>query len=222
MEKTNLENLAVHQASSEEIINSSLVINKLQKRSLKEILAKYSDSTVANQTNVIERAAEAIGLIPNIQVEKTVTINRPANELYNYWRNLTNLPNFMKHLKSVTNIDQTGQKSHWVANAPLNLNVEWDAQIVKDEPEHLIAWSAIDNSDIDNCGFVRFQPATGNRGTEVKVVLEYQPLGGTFTNIIAKLFGESPQEQIGDELNRFKQLMETGEIATTEGQPKGS
>ncbi|MGL5079802.1 MAG: SRPBCC family protein, partial [Waterburya sp.] len=132
MEKTNLENLAVHQASSEEIINSSLVINKLQKRSLKEILAKYSDSTVANQTNVIERAAEAIGLIPNIQVEKTVTINRPANELYNYWRNLTNLPSFMKHLKSVTNIDQTGQKSHWVANAPLNLNVEWDAQIVKD------------------------------------------------------------------------------------------
>jgi uncharacterized membrane protein len=222
MEQTKSGNFAEHQVTREEIINSSLVIKNLQQHSLKEILAKYSDTTVTEQTNLIERAAEAIGLMPNIQVEKTVTINRPANELYNYWRNLTNLPNFMKHLKSVTNKDQTGQVSHWVANAPLDLNVEWDAQIVKDEPDHLIAWSALENADIDNCGFVRFQPATANRGTEVKVVLEYQPPGGALTNAIAKLFGESPQEQIGDELNRFKQLMETGEIATTKGQPKGS
>ncbi len=222
MEQINSENIAEHQFTSEEIINSPLVIKKLQQHSLKEVLAQYSNVTLAEQTNLIERAAEAIGLMSNIQVEKTVTINRPASELYNYWRNFTNLPNFMKHLKSVTNLDQTGQRSHWVANAPLNLNVEWDAQIVKDEPEHLIAWSALENADIDNSGFVRFQPATANRGTEVKVVLEYQPPGGVLTNIIAKLFGESPQEQIGDELNRFKQLMETGEIATTKGQPKGS
>jgi uncharacterized membrane protein len=222
MEQTHSKNFAERQVTSEKIINSFLVIKNLQKHSLKEILAKYSNTTLPEQTNLIERTAEAIGLMPNIQVEKTVTIDRPASELYSYWRNLTNLPNFMKHLKSVTNQDQTGQKSHWVANAPLDLNVEWDAQIVKDEPDHLIAWSALENADIDNCGFVRFQPATGNRGTEVKVVLEYQPLGGALTNIIAKLFGESPQEQIGDELNRFKQLMETGEIATTKGQPKGS
>jgi uncharacterized membrane protein len=222
MKQTNSGNFADYQVTSEEIINSTLVIKNLQQHSLKETLAKYSDTSLAEQTNLIERAAEAVGLMPNIQVEKTVTINRPASELYNYWRNLTNLPNFMKHLKSVTNQDQTGQVSHWVANAPLNFNVEWDAQIVKDEPDHLIAWSALENADIDNCGFVRFQPATANRGTEVKVVLEYQPPGGALTNAIAQLFGESPQEQVGDELNRFKQLMETGEIATTKGQPKGS
>ncbi len=128
----------------------------------------------------------------------------------------------MTHLKSITNKDEAGKVTHWVTNAPLDLSVEWDAEIVKDEPDRLIAWSALENADIDNCGFVRFQPATGNRGTQVKVVLEYQPPGGALTNAIAKLFGESPQEQIGDELNRFKQLMETGEIATTEGQSHGS
>jgi uncharacterized membrane protein len=216
--RTNIDNLLTSQA----IINSSLVIKNLQQHSLKEVLADYTNRKQLAQPSLIDRAAEAIGLTPNIQVEKTVTIERPVSELYDYWRNLTNLPNFMGHLKSVTNKNEAGTLSHWVANAPLNLSVEWDAEIIQDEPEHLIAWSALDNADIANCGLVRFQPATGNRGTQVKVVLEYQPPGGALTNAIAKIFGESPQEQIGDELNRFKQLMETGEIATTKGQPKGS
>jgi uncharacterized membrane protein len=216
--RTNIDNLLTSQA----IINSPLVIKNLQQHSLKEVLADYSNPQQLAQPSLIDRAAEAIGLTPNIQVEKTVTIERPASELYSYWRNLSNLPNFMGHLKSVTNKNEAGTVSHWVANAPLDLSVEWDAEIIQDEPDHLIAWNALDNADIANCGFVRFQPATGNRGTQVKVVLEYQPPGGALTNAIAKLFGESPQQQIGDELNRFKQLMETGEIATTKGQPKGS
>lgn len=216
--RTNIDNLLTSQA----IINSPLVIKNLQQHSLKEVLADYSNRKQLTETSLIDRASEAIGLTPNIQVEKTVTIERPASELYSYWRNLTNLPNFMGHLKSVTNKNEAGTVSHWVANAPLDLSVEWDAEIIKDEPDHLIAWNALDNADIANCGFVRFQPATGDRGTQVKVVLEYQPPGGALTNAIAKLFGESPQQQIGDELNRFKQLMETGEIATTKGQPKGS
>ena len=208
--------------TSEQIINSSLVIANLHERSVKEVLADYSGCQKLSATNLIDRAASAIGLSPNIQVEKSVIIDRPASELYNYWRDFTNLPSFMGHLKSVTNKNDAGTVSHWVANAPLDMTVEWDAEIIKDEAEHLIAWNALDNADIDNCGFVRFQPATGNRGTQVKVVLEYQPPGGALTDAIAKLFGESPQEQIGDELNRFKQLMETGEIATTQGQPQGS
>jgi uncharacterized membrane protein len=226
MEKTNRTNTNIDNSlSSEAIINSPLVIKNLQQHSLKEVLADYSNHSNYKQTSqpsLIERASEAIGLTPNILVEKTVTIDRPASELYSYWRDLTKLPTFMGHLKSVTNKNEAKTLSHWVANAPLNSRVEWDAEIIKDEPEHLIAWSALDNADIANCGFVRFQPATGNRGTQVKVVLEYQPPGGALTNAIAKIFGESPQEQIGDELNRFKQLMETGEIATTKGQPKGS
>ena len=207
--------------TTEEIINSPLVIKNLQ-HSLKDVLADYSGRAKLKESNLIEQAADAVGLTPDIQVEKTVTVDRPVEELYSYWRELTNLPNFMGHLKSVTNKNEEGTVTHWVANAPLDLNVEWDAEIIADEPNHLIAWNALDNADIDNCGFVRFQPATGDRGTQVKVVLEYQPPGGALTNAIAKLFGESPQEQIGDELNRFKQLMETGEIATTEGQPQGS
>lgn len=208
--------------TTKEIINSPLVIRNLQRRSLQEILADYCHKPKIKETNLVDRAAEAVGLTPNIQVEKTVTINRSASELYSYWRELTNLPNFMGHLKSVTNKNEAGTVSHWVANAPLNLDIEWDAEIIADEPDRLIAWNALENADIDNCGFVRFQPATGDRGTQVKVVLEYQPPGGALTNVIAKLFGESPQQQIGDELNRFKQLMETGEITTTAGQPKGS
>lgn len=208
--------------TAEQIINSSLVIANLKQRSLKDVLAVYSDRQQLTETNALDLAAETVGLKEDIQVEKTVTIDRPTAELYRYWRDFTNLPQFMGHLKSVTNLDEAGTKSHWVANAPLDLKVEWDAEIIKDEGDRLIAWNALDNADIHNCGFVRFEPATGNRGTQVKVVLEYQPPGGALTNAIAKLFGESPQEQIGDELNRFKQLMETGEIATTEGQPKGA
>ena len=204
-----------------EIIESPLVIANLKERSLKEVLAKYADKQLP-EPSLVDRATEAVGLTPNMQVEKSVIIDRPASELYSYWRNLTNLPNFMGHLKSVTNKNEDGTVSHWVANAPLDLSVEWDAEIVIDEPDHLIAWRSLANADIDNCGFVRFTPATDNRGTQVKVVLEYQPPGGALTNAIAKLFGESPQEQVGDELNRFKQLMETGEIATTAGQPQGS
>ena len=207
---------------SNEIINSHLVINSLQQLSLKEVLADYSDRPKTQESSFFDRAAEAVGLSPKIQVEKTVTIDRPASELYNYWRDFGNLPSFMQHIKTITSKDESGNVTHWVANAPLDLNVEWDAEIIKDEPNRLIAWNALENADIDNCGMVRFQPATGDRGTQVKVVLEYQPPGGALTHAIAKLFGESPQEQIGDELNRFKQLMETGEIATTEGQPQGS
>jgi uncharacterized membrane protein len=207
--------------TTKEIINSPLVIKNLPD-SLKKVLADYSARPEIKETSLVDRAANAVGFKPNIQVEKTVTIDRPVEELYSYWRDLTNLPNFMGHLKSVTKKNEAGTVTHWVANAPLDINVEWDAEIIKDEPNHLIAWNALGNADIDNCGFVRFQPATGDRGTQVKVVLEYQPPGGALTNAIAKLFGESPQEQIGDELNRFKQLMETGEIATTEGQPQGS
>ena len=205
----------------QEVIESPLVIANLKERSLKEVLAKYADKQLP-EPSLVDRATEAVGLTPNMQVEKSVIIDRPASELYSYWRNLTNLPNFMGHLKSVTNKNEDGTVTHWVANAPLDLSVEWDAEIIKEEPDHLIAWRSLANADIDNCGFVRFTPATDNRGTQVKVVLEYQPPGGALTNAIAKLFGESPQEQVGDELNRFKQLMETGEIATTAGQPQGS
>ncbi|NJL80329.1 MAG: cyclase [Richelia sp. RM2_1_2] len=155
-----------------------------------------------------------------IKVEKTVTINRPQDELYNFWHKFENLPQFMHHLKLVKVYDQ--KSSHWVAKAPLGTSVEWDANIIEDQKNEFISWSSVKDADIENSGFIRFSKAPGNRGTEVKVVIVYQPPGGTIGAVIAKLFGEEPKQQIGDDLNRFKMLMETGEIATTEGQSKGS
>ncbi|MBW4664861.1 MAG: SRPBCC family protein [Chroococcus sp. CMT-3BRIN-NPC107] len=163
---------------------------------------------------------EALGMEKSIKVEKTVTINKPADELYRYWHDFGNLSTFMKHVKSVTVIDE--KRSHWVATAPLGASVEWDADIIEDRENEFISWASVEDADIDNSGFIRFKEAPGSRGTEVKVVMEYAPPGGAVTAALAKLFGEEPEQQIGDDLRRFKMLMETGEIATTEGQPKGS
>lgn len=154
-----------------------------------------------------------------IKVEKTLTINKPAAELYHYWHDFENLPHFMKHLKDVKVHD--AKRSHWATSGPLDATVEWDAEITDDRENELIAWKSVENADIDNSGSIHFQPAPENRGTEVKVVMEYKPLGGAIGDAIAKLFGESPKQQLGDDLRRFKMLMETGEIATTEDQPHG-
>ena len=202
----------------------AMVLMGLQQRSLRGVLTALAGGGLvyqgATNKSTIKQVEEAVGLDKAIRVEKTVTINRPASELYSFWHNFENLPRFMRHLESVTVLD--GNRSHWVSKAPLDNRVEWDAEVVTDEPDHLIAWRSLDGADIENSGFVRFQPATGNRGTEVKVVMEYSPPGGALTAAIAKLFGEEPEQQIGDELARFKQLMEVGEIATTEGQPRGA
>ena len=156
----------------------------------------------------------------SIKVEKTTTINKSAEELYRFWHNFENLPTFMKHLKAVNVYNE--KRSHWVAHAPLGATVEWDADIIEDRENEFISWASVAGADVDNSGFVQFQPAPANRGTEVKVVMEYKPPGGAITSAIAKLFGEEPEQQIGDELRRFKMLMEAGEIATTAGQPQGS
>jgi uncharacterized membrane protein len=173
----------------------------------------------ATKQSTIQKAQEAIGINQPIKVEKTVTINKSAEELYRFWHNFENLPTFMKHLKSVKVHNE--KRSHWIANAPLDNTVEWDADILEDRENEFISWASVEGADVDNSGFVRFKKAPGDRGTEVKVVLEYNPPGGALTATLAKLFGEEPEQQIGDELRRFKMLMEAGEIATTEGQPSG-
>ncbi len=154
-----------------------------------------------------------------IKIEKTVTINKPAEELYRFWHNFENLPSFTKHLKNVKVYND--KRSHWITSAPLGTSVEWDADIIEDRENELISWTSVEGADIANSGSVHFQPTLNDRGTQVKVVTEYNPPGGAIGDAIAKLFGESPEQQLGDDLHRFKMLMETGEIATTEGQPKG-
>lgn len=163
---------------------------------------------------------DTLGMNDSIRVEKTVTIsNKSPEELYRFWRNFENLPRFMKHLKHVSVVNE--KRSHWISTAPMGGSVEWDAEIINEQENRLIAWASVEGADIDNSGFVRFQPAPNDRGTEVKVVIEYNPPGGAVAATFAKLFGEEPKQQIGDDLHRFKMLMEAGEIATTEGQPSG-
>lgn len=203
---------------------SAMVLLGLQNRSLRGILTAIAGGGLAYhgataQKSITETVGEAINLQKSIKVEKTVTINKHVGELYTFWHNFENLPTFMKHLRSVTVLDE--RRSYWIANAPLGATVEWDADIITDQQNHLIAWASVEGSDVENSGFVRFQPAPEGRGTEVKVVLEYSIPGGALTATIAKLFGEEPEQQIGDDLRRFKMLMETGEIATTDGQPRG-
>lgn len=154
-----------------------------------------------------------------IRVHKTVTINQSPEKLYSFWRNLENLPRFMNHLESVK---VTGDKrSHWVAKAPVGTTVEWDAEIINEKENELIAWRSLEGADVDNSGSVRFQPASNGRGTEVKVEIQYSPPGGVLGAAVAKLFGEEPQQQVDEDLRRFKQLMEAGEIPTSEGQSSG-
>jgi uncharacterized membrane protein len=172
------------------------------------------------QDSIQDTVQNALNMNQTIKVEKSVTINKSPEELYRFWRNFENLPRFMKHLKHVSVINDT--RSHWISSAPMGGSVEWDAEIISDQENRLIAWASVEGADIDNSGFVRFQPAPAGRGTEVKVVIEYNPPGGAIGDAIAKLFGEEPKQQIGDELRRFKMLMEAGEVATTQGQPKGS
>ena len=156
----------------------------------------------------------------HIRVHKTVTVAKPVEEVYAFWRQLDNLPLFMEHLESVT---ITGEKtSHWVARAPRNQKVEWDAEIINEIPGELIAWRSTEGADIPNAGSVRFETLPAGRGTRVTVNLEYDPPAGILGAIIAKMFGEEPNQQVRDDLRRFKNLMEAGEIPTVEGQPQGN
>ncbi len=197
----------------------ALVLFGLSQRSLRGALLAVAGGGLAARGLGVGEDLKLSDTNQSIKVEKTVTIDKPADELYRFWRDFENLPRFMKHLKYVKVLDD--RRSHWIASAPIGNSIEWDAEIVREEENHLIAWASVEGADVENSGFVRFQSAPEGRGTEVKVVLEYNPPGGAITATLAKLFGEIPQQQIADDLGRFKQFMETGEIATTEGQSSG-
>lgn len=154
-----------------------------------------------------------------IKVATSVTVDKPAEDLYRFWHNFENLPQFMKHLESVRVLDD--KRSHWVAKAPAGTTVEWDAEITEERSGEWIAWRSLPNADVSSSGTVRLVPA-GDRGTEVHVVLEYSPPGGSFGAAVAKVFGEEPEQQVSGDLLCFKNLMETGEIPTTTGQPHGT
>jgi len=148
-----------------------------------------------------------------IQVRESITVDKPVEELYSYWRNLENLPRIMSHLESVTTM---GNRSHWKAKGPLNIKVEWDATTVEDRPNELISWRSLENAQVPNEGSVRFS-RRGANSTEVLVSLTYHPPGGPIGAALAKLFGEEPSQQIRDDLQNFKQAVESGSLSLTSG-----
>lgn len=152
----------------------------------------------------------SVGRGEGIKVEQAVTISRPREELFRFWRNFENLPRFMDHLESVQVLDD--RRSHWVVKGPAGTRVEWDAEIHNEIPDELIAWRSLPGSEVDHAGSVHFSPVH-NDGTEVRVILRYDPPAGKLGAAVARLFGEEPSRQVAEDLRRFKQVMEAGELA---------
>jgi uncharacterized membrane protein len=155
-----------------------------------------------------------------IQVSAAITVRRDPQELYGIWRDFERFPDFMAHLEDVRSTGPT--RSHWKAKAPLGLSAEWDAEITEDVAGERIAWRSLEGSKVASSGVVRFKPAPGDRGTEVHVELRYDPPGGALGMTLAKLMGEEPAIQIKDDLRRFKQIVETGEVVRSDGTPEGT
>jgi uncharacterized membrane protein len=159
--------------------------------------------------------ASSVAAGHGIKVEKVVTINRSPEELHRFWRNLENLPRFMHHIQA---IKSQGNRSHWVVDAPMGLHVEWDAEIINDRNNEMIAWRSVPGSQVDNAGSVHFQPAPAGGGTEVKVTLKYDPPAGQVGAAFAKLLGDDPEKQIQEALRELKQMMEA-DVPTARGDP---
>jgi uncharacterized membrane protein len=149
-----------------------------------------------------------------IHAKGTCIVNLPPEEVYNFWRDFQNLPRFMRHLESVTDLGDG--RSRWKAKGPAGMEVEWEATIIADVPGEVITWRSLENADVDNAGAVRFEEAPGGRGTIVKVNIQYNPPAGVVGATIAKLFGEEPEQQLDDDLRRFKQVMEVGEVVVSD------
>ncbi len=175
--------------------------------------------------------SEAIGrntaedsTIEPLEISRSITINKPRHEVYEYWRKLENLPLFMKHLQSVTQLDE--RRSHWVAPIPGTEkiesvgNIEWDAGIVEEVENEKLLWRSVADATVDNAGEVRFLDAPPNRGTEVHVTIRYNPPAGQLGTAVAKLFQPAFRQMVKEDIRRFKRIMETGMIPSNEG-PSG-
>jgi uncharacterized membrane protein len=165
------------------------------------------------------RHAKAVRRGSGIELTASTTVRKSPDEVYGYWRRLDQLPTFMAHVDEVR-IDGDS-RSHWSVSAPFGRHVEWDAEITQDVPGSRLAWSSINGAKIKNAGAVRFSPAPRDQGTEVHVTLTYRAPGGKLGEALARWAGENPRQQLDDDLRRFKQVLETGEVTRSEGAPWG-
>jgi uncharacterized membrane protein len=180
------------------------------------VLDVFAGQSLARESATRPAARQPRG----IRVRKAVTIDRPRDEVYRFWRNFENLPRFMQHLERVRVLD--ARRSRWIARAPAGASVEWTAELIEDQPNERIVWRSVDDADVPNTGSVQFTPGS-HGGTVVLVELRYQPPGGRLAALIAKVFGEEPDIQVGSDLRRLKQVLELGEVvhsdATVLGKP---
>jgi len=170
----------------------------------------YAAVDVSRQGSTAGRAPRR----PDMLTTKSVVVNREPEEVYAFWRDFANFPRFMIHLDAVR--DLGNGRSHWQAKGPGGKAIEWDAELTHDRPNELIGWRSLPGADIDNEGSVRFERAPGGRGTLVRVNLRYDPPAGALGKAIATLMNTEPGQQVSDDLRRFKQLLETGEVVRSE------
>ncbi|HVL66474.1 MAG TPA: SRPBCC family protein [Vicinamibacterales bacterium] len=164
--------------------------------------------TGLNTAGTSQDTRQALGGSAGVIVEESVTINRPITEIYRFWRNLENLPRFMSHLESVERITDT--LSRWRAKGPAGTSVEWNAEIINEVPEQVIGWRSIEGSDVVSAGSVNFDVA-GSGKTRVRVRLQYSPPGGKLGDKVARFFRADAATEIRQDLERFKQLIESNQ-----------
>lgn len=174
-------------------------------------------STSKRQSTAVDAATEALIDKPaqgdaDTLIGRTVTINRPRAELFAYWRDFANLATFMENVERIEMLD--GNRSHWVVKAPAGKTVEWVSTITEERDGAFIAWASESGADVPNSGRVDFRDAQAGRGTIVTATILYDPPAGAIGRLVARMFQREPAIQARRDLRRFKQLMETGEIAT--------
>jgi uncharacterized membrane protein len=176
-------------------------------------IADDAPPTASKRHDAVDQAT-AGGIEPRGDqlVGRSVTINRPIAELFAYFRDFTNLPTFMENVERIDIVD--AKRSHWVVKGPAGKSYEWDSLITDEVENSFIAWASEPGADVANSGRVDFRDA-GMRGTVVTATILYDPPGGAIGKLIAKMFQREPAIQARRDLRRFKQLMETGEIATS-------
>jgi uncharacterized membrane protein len=152
----------------------------------------------------------ALGGERGVHVREAIRVERPVADVWHFWRRLEQLPRFMTHLDRVT--ETSDGQSHWVATGPAGLTVEWDAEIINEVENQILAWRSLPGSDVVTAGSVTFHAVRGGRGTQIQVNLQYAPPAGKAGAFIASLFGREPSQTLREDLRHFRQLLEAGEI----------
>jgi uncharacterized membrane protein len=153
------------------------------------------------------------------RIDHALVVNRSAKDLYDFWRDLKNLPKVLRHVGRIDVVSPT--RSHWVAKGPMGTLFEWDAEIHNEREPELIAWRSLPGSQVETAGSVHFRSLGHDRGTAVSVTLKYNPPGGKIGAAIATILGQGMQQELEEDLRQFKSIMEAGEVATIDGQPQG-